>query len=94
MSKALEIKIDGKLFGTFVPPEGSSFGVMMGNIFQTHMKVQVTTGTREEEWYWKLPDIAENQEITFRMVEAEPGSGIPPASVVPVEAEELADSSS
>lgn len=76
--KALEVSIDGEVVGIFVPPEGESFAAMVGNIPRTYMRAHIMSGTDTENWQWQLPDIRKGQSITFRMVEARPGSGIPP----------------
>jgi hypothetical protein len=39
------------------------------------------TGTDEESWQWQLPDIQAGQVISFRMVEASSGTGVPPQFV-------------
>jgi hypothetical protein len=41
--KALEVLINGKLIGLYVPPEGECFGVMLGNVPRTYMRAQVTS---------------------------------------------------
>lgn len=81
MTKALEVKIDGELVGVFVPPDHKPFGVMLGNVPISYMRCQVTTGSDEESWYWQLPDLQEGQEITFKLIDAEPGSGLSPDRV-------------
>jgi hypothetical protein len=89
--KALEVSIDGKALGTFVPPEGASFAAMVGNIPRAYMRAQVMSANDTESWHWQLPDVKEGETISFRMIEAPPGSGIPPESVQQREPEEVAE---
>ena len=79
--KALEVLIDGKPIGVYVPPEGESFAAMVGNIPREYMRAHIMSGTDKESWQWQLPDIRPGQVISFRMVEAPVGSGIPPQYV-------------
>ena len=79
--KALEVTIEGKLVGVFVPPEKSTFAAMVGNIPVKHMRAHIMTGNDSESWQWQLPDIMPGQVISFRMVEAAADSGIPPQFV-------------
>jgi hypothetical protein len=37
------------------------------------------SGNISESWQWQLPDVNEGRIIAFRMVEAAPGSGVPPS---------------
>jgi hypothetical protein len=78
---ALEVSIDGTIVGVYVPPEGSAFAAMVGNIPRHYMRGQITTGNDTESWAWQLPDIQAGQAITFRLVAAPAGSGIPPQFV-------------
>jgi len=79
--KALEVSVDGRVIGVFVPPEGESFVASVGNIPRSYMRAQILSGNDQENWQWQLPDINEGQTISFRMVDAAPGSGIPPHRV-------------
>ncbi len=79
--KALEVSIDGKVVGIFVPPDGACFTAMVGNIPRTYMRAHIVSGTDTESWQWQLPDLREGQTITFRMVEARSSSGVPPQFV-------------
>lgn len=79
--KALEVSIDGKVVGVYVPPEGEVFAASVGNIPRTYMRAHVMSGTETESWQWQLPDLQEGQVISFRMIEAEPGTGVPPQYV-------------
>jgi hypothetical protein len=87
--KALEVSVDGKVIGIFVPPEGKPFAAMVGNIPRSYMRAHVMSGSETESWQWQLPDISEGQTISFRMVEAAPGSGIPPQHVRQRDTEEV-----
>ncbi|MGD0527713.1 MAG: hypothetical protein ABSE49_21450 [Polyangiaceae bacterium] len=78
---ALEVSIDGIIVGVYVPPEGGTFAAMVGNIPRHYMRSQITTGNDTESWSWQLPDIQAGQTITFRLVEAPVGSGVPPQFV-------------
>jgi hypothetical protein len=78
---ALEVLINGKRVGVYVPPEGCSFAAMVGNIPRTYMRAHIMTGNDSESWQWQLPDIKPGQLISFRLVEAPVGSGVPPQFV-------------
>src|SRR6185295_18141752 len=79
--KALEVLIDGESIGVYVPPAGASFTAMVGNIPRKYMRAHIMTGNDEENWQWQLPNIRPGQIISFRMIEAPTGSGIPPQFV-------------
>ena len=79
--KALEVLLDGKVLGTFVPPKGGWFFASVGNIPRTYMRANIRAGTPKERWQWQLPDIQEGQLVAFRMVEAKPGTGVTPHRV-------------
>ena len=89
--KALEVLIDGAPIGVYVPPDGASFTAMVGNIPRKYMRAHIMTGTDEESWQWQLPDIQAGQVISFRMIEAPVGSGIPPQFVRSRDPREVAD---
>ena len=89
--KALEVSIDGKVIGVYIPPEGEPFAAMIGNIPRTYMRAHVTSVTDTESWQWQLPDLKEGQVISFRLIEAEPGTGVPPHRVKPRDPAEVAD---
>ena len=80
---ALEVSIDGKLVGVYVPPSDSPFAAMVGNIPRTYMRAHIMTGNDKESWQWQLPDIQPGQCISFRLIEAPVGSGVPPQFVRP-----------
>lgn len=84
LMKALQVSINGDVIGVFVPPEGSPFAAMLGNIPKHYMRAQIMSGTHAESWQWRLPDIAEGQTISFCMVDAEPGGGVPPQFKRPI----------
>jgi hypothetical protein len=77
--KALEVSINGKKIGVYVPPEGESFAAMVGNIPRKYMRAHIMTSTDKERWQWQLLDIQEGEVISFRRIEAPAGSGVPPA---------------
>ena len=81
--KALEVSIDGKVIGTYVPPKGSTFAAMVANIPRRYMRAHITSGNDTETWQWQLPDVKRGQTISFRMVEGKAGSGVPPHFVRP-----------
>ena len=89
--KALEVSIDGKVIGTFVPPADEPFVAGVGNIPGTYMRAHIMSGKDAELWQWQLPDVNEGQTISFRMVEAEAGSGIPPQFVRQRDPEEIVE---
>ena len=81
--KALEVSVDGKVIGIFVPAADKSFVAGVGNIPGSYMRAHVMSGNETEHWQWQLPDVNEGQTISFRMIEAEPGSYTP--SIRPAE---------
>ncbi len=86
---ALEVSVDGKRIGVYVPPEGSTFAAMVGNIPRTYMRAHIMTGNDAESWQWQLPDIKPGQRISFRLIEAPIGSGVPPQFVRPRDSKEV-----
>jgi hypothetical protein len=86
---ALEVSIDGKRIGIYVPPEDSTFAAMVGNIPRTYMRAHIMTGNDSESWQWQLPDIKPGQRISFRLIEAPIGSGVPPQFVRPRDPKEV-----
>ena len=81
--KALEVLIDGKVIGLFVPPRGFTFAAMIGNVPRRYMRAHIMSSNETENWQWPLPDVKKGQEISFRMVEAKTGSGTPPHFISP-----------
>jgi hypothetical protein len=47
------------------------------------------SGNDAESWQWQLPDIRPGQLISFRLVEAPIGSGVPPQFVRPRDPREV-----
>ena len=86
---ALEVLINRKRVGVYVPPEGCTFAAMVGNIPRTYMRAHIMTGNDSENWQWQLPDIQPGQLISFRLVEAPIGSGVPPQFVRPRDPREV-----
>jgi hypothetical protein len=86
---ALEVLINGKRVGVYVPPEGCTFAAMVGNIPRTYMRAHIMTGSDSESWQWQLPDIKPGQLVSFRLVEAPVGSGVPPQFVRPRDPKEV-----
>ena len=80
---ALEVSVDGKRIGVYVPPDGSTFAATVGNIPRTYMRAHIMTGNDAESWQRQLPDIKAGQRISFRLIEAPIGSGVPPQFVRP-----------
>jgi len=78
---ALEVTIDGRIVGVFVPPEGCTFGAMVANVPRRYMRAHIMTASDAETWQWQLPDIKPGQVISFRQVNAPVGSGVPPQYV-------------
>ena len=78
---ALEVSVDGKRIGVYVPPEGSTFAAMVGNIPRRYMRVHIMTGNDAESWQWQLPNIRPGYRISFRLIKAPVGSGVPPQFV-------------
>jgi len=87
---AIEVLINGKRVGIYVPPEGATFGAMVGNIPRKYMRAHIMTFTDSESWQWQLPDIKPGQLISFRQVKAPIGSGVPPQFVRPRDPREVA----
>ena len=86
---ALEVLINGKRVGVYVPPEGCTFAAMVGNIPRTYMRAHIMTGSDSESWQWQLPDIKAGQLISFRLVEAPVGTGVRPQLVRPRDPKEV-----
>ena len=78
---ALEVSIDGKRIGIYVPPDGCSFAAMVGNVPRAYMRAHIMTSSGVESWQWQLPDVKPGQRISFRQIEAPTGSGVPPQFV-------------
>src|SRR6185369_15791754 len=89
--KALKVLIDGEPVGVYVPPVGATFTAMVGNIPRKYMRAHIMTGTDAESWQWQLSDVKPGQVISFRMIEAPLGSGIPPQFVQPRGPREVAE---
>src|SRR5262245_50392897 len=79
--ECLEVSINGKRIGVYVPPEGSTFAAMVGNIPRKYMRAHIMTENDVERWQWQLPNIKLGQRISFRLVRAPVGSGVPPQFV-------------
>jgi hypothetical protein len=65
---------------------------MIANVPKMYMRAQTLAGNDAERWQWQLPDVQEGETISFRMVEAERESGVPPHRVTnrdPEEVEEI-----
>lgn len=88
---AVEVLIDGKRVGIYVPPEGSSFGAIVGNIPRTYMRAHIMAHSDAESWQWQLPDIKPGQLISFRQISAPLGSGVPPQFVRARDPREVAE---
>jgi len=86
---ALEVSIDGKVIGVYVPPKGSCFTAMVGNIPRTYMRAHIMSGNDVENWQWQLPDIKAGQIISFRMIDVPAGTGIPPHFIRPRDPREV-----
>lgn len=81
--KALEVLVNGKAIGLYVPPEGECFNVIVANVPRTYMRAQVLSGNKTESWQWQLPDINEGETIAFRLVEANGRAGVPAQRIEP-----------
>jgi hypothetical protein len=88
---ALEVLINGKRIGIYVPPNGASFLAGVGNIPKKYMRAHIMTGNDAESWQWQLPNIKPGQLISFRQVKAPLGSGVPPQFVRPRDPREVAE---
>lgn len=86
---AVEVSINRKRVGVYVPPEGCTFVARVGNIPRSYMRAHIATGNDAENWQWQLPDIQPGQVISFRLVEAPVGSGVPPQFVRPRDPREV-----
>jgi hypothetical protein len=89
--KALEVSIDGKVIGVFVPPDDKPFSAMIANVPKTYMRAQILASNDLEHWQWQLPDVQEGQVISFRMIEAERDHGVPPHRVSNRDPEEVGE---
>ena len=86
---AVEVLINRKRVGVYVPPEGCTFAAMVGNIPRRYMRAHIMAGNDAESWQWQLPDIQPGQLISFRLVKAAVGSGVPPQFVRPRDPREV-----
>ena len=73
-----------------MPPKGV-FAAHVGNVPYRYMRAHIMAFSDTESWRWQLPDVAEGQTISFRMIEAVSGSGVPPQYVRKRDAEEIAE---
>lgn len=89
--KALEVSINGNVIGVFAPPNGEPFCAMIGNIPKMYMRAQVLASNDVEQWQWQLPDVQEGQVISFRMIEANRDSAVPPHRITKRDPEEVAE---
>jgi hypothetical protein len=89
---ALEVSIDGKRIGIFVPPDGACFAAMVGNVPRRYMRAHIMTGNDAESWQWQLPNIRPGHRISFRLVKAPVGSGVLPQFIRPRDPKEVAES--
>lgn len=64
---------------------------MVGTISKHYMRAHIMSGTDAESWQWQLPDISEGQTISFCMVDAKPGSGVPPHFIRPIDPAEVSE---
>ena len=88
---ALEVFINRKRIGVYVPPEGATFAAMVGKIPRKYMRAHIMTGNDTERWQWQLPDIRPGQRISFRLVKAPVGSGVPPQFIRARDPQEVAE---
>jgi len=88
---AVEVLINGKRVGVYVPPEGTTFGAMVGNIPRKYMRAHIMAINDMESWQWQLPDIRPGQLISFRQIRAPIGSGVPPQFVRKRDLREVAE---
>jgi hypothetical protein len=89
--KALQVWIDGREIGIYVPPKDGHFSAMLGNIPRTYMRAFVSAGNGSEGWQWQLPDLKEGETISFRMIDAKRRAGRRPQSKWKYSAEEIAE---
>jgi len=89
--KAIEVSLNGKVIGVYIPPDDQPFSVMMANIPRSYIRAQVLASDDEERWQWQLPDIQEGEIISFRMIEAERENGVRPHRVTKRDPEEVAE---
>jgi hypothetical protein len=87
LAKALEVTIDGKIIGLYVPGAGKCFSASLGNWPKTHMEAHVHSGSDQEDWHWELPNINEGQIISFKIIETSE-KGVPPQNIKPISQEE------
>jgi hypothetical protein len=88
---ALEVSINRKRIGIYVPPEGCTFAAMVGNIPRRYMRAHIMTGNDAVSWQWQLPNIKPGQRISFRLVKAPVGSGVPARFIRPRDPREVVE---
>ena len=64
---------------------------MIANVPRSYMRAQIMSNTDTERWQWQLPDVAEGEVISFRMIEANPESGVLPHRVTNRDPAEVAE---
>ena len=47
-AEALQASIDGEVIGVYVPPDGSPFAAMLGNIPKSYMRAHIMSATHVE----------------------------------------------
>jgi hypothetical protein len=92
--RALQVSIDGRIFGVFCVPDEAPLLAMCGNIPRTYMRAHIMTGTDTESWQWQMPDVQEGECIEFLITEAEPESSCPPHFVRRLESAEISNGES
>ena len=71
---ALEVWLGRKKIRTcLAAPGGYVVGASLANVPRTYMRAFVSSSSDKEEHFWQLPDIAENQRVSFRLVRVASG---------------------
>jgi hypothetical protein len=91
MKRAIEVLIDGERVGLLQARGGNPVGVSVGNIPRDHMRVWATGSDDTETWYWQMPDVADGQMVSFRVVEIEDNEISKPYQIEKRDPEEVAE---
>jgi hypothetical protein len=81
VTKALEVTIDQKIIGIYVPSDGKQFVAELESDPEVCTNLMVVSGSDQETWYWYIDNIAKDSIVSFRMIETAE-RGVPAHRVV------------
>jgi hypothetical protein len=77
VTKALEVTIDQKIIGIYVPSAGNSFAAELECEPEDCTNLMVVSGTDQETWYWYIDNIGKDSIVSFRMIETDERGVLP-----------------